>query len=84
MGCRAVDWTRATKIDEMISGGSLFSQSDFTMHVGIGLAKSVDRVQVRLPSGLTQEWKGLPVNSLFTLTEGDERPVRRQFPKGVE
>ena len=48
------------QIDEVMSGGSFFSQSDFTLHFGIGAAKSVDRIQVKWPSGLTQEWKSLP------------------------
>lgn len=68
------------QIDEVMSGGSFFSQNDFTLHVGLGLAKSVDRVEVRWPSGLTQEWKSLPVKALVTLTEGDAKPVTRQFP----
>ena len=82
IGARVTVQTGARKqIDEVMSGGSFFSQSDFTLHLGAGLAKSVDRVQVKWPSGLVQEWKSLPVNALVTLTEGDEKVVRRQFPR---
>lgn len=85
IGARVTVQTGARKqIDEVMSGGSFFSQSDFAVHLGVGLAKSVDRVQVKWPSGLLQEWKSLPVNALVTLTEGDEKVARRPFPNAAE
>ncbi|MEO8129943.1 MAG: CRTAC1 family protein [Bryobacteraceae bacterium] len=85
IGSRVTVQTGTRKqIDEVMSGGSFFSQSDLTLHIGLGAAKLVDRVQVRWPSGLTQEWKSLPGNALLTLTEGDPKAATRQFPIGPE
>jgi hypothetical protein len=67
------------QIDEVMSGGSFFSQSDLTLHIGIGQAKAVDRVQVQWPSGTKQDWKLLTANSLVTLTENEAKPVIHAF-----
>jgi len=85
IGARVTVHTGPRKqIDEVMSGGSFYSQSDFTMHFGVGLAKTIDRVQVKWPGGLSQEWKSLGVNSLITLTEGGDKPQRRAFPNATE
>lgn len=64
---------------EVISGGSLYSQSDFTLHFGLGTADVVERLAVRWPNGDVQEWKKLAVNQRVSITEGGEpelQPLR--------
>lgn len=68
-----------SQIDEVMSGGSFFSQSDLTLHIGLGQAKTIDRVQVQWPSGAKQDWKLLPTNSLVTLTENEAKPAIHPF-----
>lgn len=69
------------QIDEVRSGGSYYSQSDFTLHFGLGQATVVSRLEVRWPGGTVQEWKNLPVNRRLVLTEGvgewKEKELRR-------
>lgn len=60
------------QMQEVISGGSLFSQSDFTLHFGLGTADVVEKVAVRWPNGEAQEWKNLGVNQRVSITEGGE------------
>jgi enediyne biosynthesis protein E4 len=62
-----------TQIDEVMSGGSYYSQSDLTLHFGLGPATTVTRIEVRWPSGLVQEWKNVRVNQILSLTEGSGR-----------
>jgi hypothetical protein len=68
------------QMDEVISGGSYFSQSDLTLYFGVARAAKVDRLQVRWPSGATQEWTSLPANHAITLTEGEAKPLLRPLP----
>ena len=76
IGARVIVQTGArTQIEEIMSGGSFFSQSDLTLHTGVGQAKTIDRLQVQWPSGAKQEWKLVPSNSLVILTEGEAKPV---------
>jgi hypothetical protein len=58
------------QMEEVMSGGSYFSQHEAALHFGLGAAKVVGGVSVRWPSGRMQEWKGLPVNTRCVLTEG--------------
>jgi hypothetical protein len=59
------------QVDEVMSGGSYYSQNDLTLYFGLGKAAAVERVEVRWPGGAVQEWKGVPVNRRVWLTEGE-------------
>jgi len=39
--------------------------------IGIGQAKTVDRIVVRWPSGQVQEFANVPVNQRISITEGE-------------
>jgi hypothetical protein len=41
-------------IDEVISGGSYYSQNSFTLHFGLGAATEVDGIEIHWPSGIVQ------------------------------
>ncbi len=58
-----------TQIDEVRSGGSYISQSDFRLHFGLGRATKIDRVEIDWPSGIRQLQTGLPVNRIIELKE---------------
>ncbi len=69
------------QLQEVMSGGSYYSQNDFTLHFGLGPAQWIDRLEVRWPSGTIQEWKRLPANQKFLVTEGSAT-VRQQRLRG--
>jgi len=68
------------QIDEVMSGGSYFSQHSLTLHFGLGAAKQADSATVRWPGGKVEEWKVLPVNAHCVLTEGQAKPACRMYP----
>ncbi len=55
---------------EVMSGGSFYSQNDLALHFGLGSARTVDRLEVRWPSGLTQEWRAVEANRRLLIREG--------------
>jgi hypothetical protein len=59
-----------TLVDEVRSGSSYISQNDLRTHFGLGSAAKLDRVQVRWPSGLVEQFNGLSVDGIHTLKEG--------------
>ncbi len=67
------------QMDEVMSGGSYYSQNDLTLYFGLGGAETIGRLEVRWPSGGVQSWKGLPANRSLTITEGQAKPVSRAF-----
>jgi hypothetical protein len=62
-------------VDEVRSGSSYDSNNDMRVHFGLGSATKLDSVQVRWPSGLTEEFDGLAVDKIHTLKEGSGAPV---------
>jgi hypothetical protein len=65
----------ATQVSEVRGGGSYYSQNDLRQHFGLGAATSIDRVQVRWPTGREEVWTSVEINRLVTLTEGGGRPA---------
>ena len=58
------------QIDEVRSGGSYFSQNDLRIHFGLGKASKVDRLEIRWPSGHTDELKDIEVDRVVYVREG--------------
>jgi hypothetical protein len=54
----------------VMSGGSFYSQNDLSLHFGLGSAPQADRIEVRWPSGLVQQWKNVKANQKLKLVEG--------------
>ncbi|HVQ30674.1 MAG TPA: CRTAC1 family protein, partial [Vicinamibacteria bacterium] len=60
---------------EVRGGGSYASQNDLRVHFGLGGEARVDRLLVRWPNGLEEEWRDLPVDRVVTLTEATGSPL---------
>jgi hypothetical protein len=67
------------QIDEVMSGSSYYSQSDFRLHFGLGSAATADRVEVTCPSGGKESFENLAANQLFTLQESKGIISSRKF-----
>jgi enediyne biosynthesis protein E4 len=70
IGARAVITIGNRKmIDEVMSGGSYYSQNSFTLHFGLGEATEVDRVEIHWPSGIIQKTGKVSTDQTLKLTE---------------
>ena len=59
-----------------VDGGNGFaSQSSARVHVGLAQATTIDRVEVRWPSGARQTFANLPADRIFRITEGEAAPA---------
>jgi hypothetical protein len=55
IGARAIVTVAGRKmIDEVMSGGSYYSQNSFTLHFGLGECTRADRIEIHWPSGIVQ------------------------------
>jgi len=61
----------ATQQREIRSSSGYLSQSDPRAHFGLGPAKTVDRVEIRWPSGRVSTIDNVKVNQVLTITEPD-------------
>ena len=57
-------------VDQVRSGSTFLSQSDFRLHFGLGSAKSIDRLEIQWPSGLTESHSNVEANTFVNITEG--------------
>lgn len=57
-------------IDEVRSGGTYVSQSDFRLHFGLGSAEKADRLEIHWPSGKVDVFTDIPANQDFVAKEG--------------
>ena len=78
-----------TQSDEVRSGGSYISQSDFRLHFGLGSAEKIESLEVRWPSGKVESFKDLAADRFYALLEGEgmvpaERIRPAHAPKASE
>ena len=59
-----------SQVQEVRGGGSYFSQNDLRVHFGLGRSSTIERVAVRWPNGLEEQWTGLEADRIITLKEG--------------
>ena len=54
---------------EVRSGGSYISQSDFRLQFGLGQATKADAIEIRWPSGQTLRLENIPANQILKIRE---------------
>ncbi len=66
-------------VREVRAGGSYLGQHDVRVHFGAGRAKSVDRIEVRWPSGQVEVVQSVSTQQVVTLSEGAGIVARTPF-----
>jgi hypothetical protein len=61
---------RMTQTEQVRSGGSYLSQSDFRVHFGLGTATKIDSVEIHWPSGVTDTLNNLQADQFYSVLEG--------------
>jgi hypothetical protein len=59
-----------TQLREVKAGSGYLGQGDLRLHIGVGRAAQVTRIEIRWPSGSTEVVQNAPVNAVLTITEG--------------
>jgi enediyne biosynthesis protein E4 len=60
-------------IDEVRSGGSYLSQSDFRVHFGLREAQTIEKLEIEWPDGCQQTRRSLAVNQVLTIQQECEK-----------
>jgi hypothetical protein len=71
-----------TQIREIKAGSSYQSQNDTRVHFGLGKASSVDRLELRWPSGTLDALKDLTTDQILTVREGEGIIGTGPYPVG--
>jgi hypothetical protein len=70
LGARVrLETPQGAQVREINNVASYLSANDVRLHVGLGAASSVTRLEIRWPSGQTQVLTNVPVNQVLTIEE---------------
>jgi hypothetical protein len=69
----------ATQVREVKAGSSYLGQNDLRVHMGLGKAARIDRLEVRWPNGQNEVVEGAAPNQILTVTEGKGVTARTPF-----
>jgi enediyne biosynthesis protein E4 len=58
------------QMQEVMSGGSYYSQNSMTLYFGTGPSDTIDSLAIRWPSGATQKWSHVAANRTLLISEG--------------
>jgi enediyne biosynthesis protein E4 len=67
------------QVADVMSGSSYYSQNDLRLHFGLGGARTVDRIDLAWPSGLTESVRHVPANHVIVCREGHGIASRQPF-----
>jgi hypothetical protein len=57
------------QFDEVHGGSSYLSQNDLRLHFGLGSATKIDLMEVRWPTGKTENFKDVAGDKIYTIVE---------------
>jgi len=70
----------ATQVREVKAGSSYLAQHDLRVHIGLGAAKQIDRLEIRWPkSGAPEVLTAIAAGQIVTVTEGKGITARTPF-----
>jgi hypothetical protein len=61
---------------ERVGGGTIFSARGPWLHLGLGAADVIDRLEVRWPSGRIDRHLGVETGATYRIREGDPTPIQ--------
>jgi hypothetical protein len=64
-------------VRDVKAGSSYLSQNDTRVHLGLGRAQMVERLDVRWPAGATETFRNVSANQILTIREGEGIVARR-------
>ena len=76
-GATVTAWIGGVPLRRTVGSSSYLSQDSHRLHIGIGQATRVDRLEVRWLRGRVENWTDLAVNQIWDITQGD--PHAKEF-----
>ncbi|HEX6906835.1 MAG TPA: FG-GAP-like repeat-containing protein [Terriglobales bacterium] len=76
-GATVIAWIGGVPLRRTVSSSSYLSQDSHRVHLGLGRAGKIDRLEVRWLRGHAETWTDLPANHIWEITQGD--PQARLF-----
>jgi hypothetical protein len=78
-GATVIAWAGGVPLRRTVTSASYLSQDSHRVHIGLGAAAKIERLEVRWLNGRPEIWTDLPANRIWDITEG-EREARLFMP----
>jgi tetratricopeptide (TPR) repeat protein len=80
-GATAIAWVNGVPLRRTVTSASYLSQASRRVHIGLGPASKVDKLEVRWLGGKTEMWTAVEANRIWDVTQGERElkvfePVR--------
>lgn len=76
-GATVIAWVGGVPLRRTVGSSSYLSQDSHRVHIGLGAAARIDRLEVRWLRGPAETWTNLDANHIWEITQGD--PQARLF-----
>ncbi|MCC6365288.1 MAG: VCBS repeat-containing protein [Bryobacterales bacterium] len=73
-GAIVTAWAGAVPLRRAVTSASYLSQDSRRVHIGLGAAAKIDRLEVRWGNGRAEIWTDLAANHIWEITEGEREP----------
>lgn len=73
-GATVVAWVNNVPLRRTVSSASYLSQDSRRVHIGLGAATKVDRLEVAWMGGRKETWTGIEANRIWEVTQGEGSP----------
>lgn len=80
-GAAVIAWVGGVPLRRTVGSSSYLSQDSHRVHIGLGSATQIDRLEVRWLRGPREVWTNLPANHIWDITQGE--PTARIFTPGT-
>jgi len=72
-GATVTAWVGGIPLRRTVGSSSYLSQDSHRVHIGLGSATEIDRLEVRWLRGRKETWTNLPANRIWEITQGEPR-----------
>ncbi len=80
-GATVIAWVKGVPLRRTVGSSSYLSQDSHRIHIGLGSATKIDRLEVRWLRGTPENWANLPADRIWDITQGE--PVAKPFAPPV-
>src|SRR5215472_8846923 len=70
-GATVIAWARGVPLRRTVGSSSYLSQDSHRIHIGLGAATQIDRLEVRWLRGRSETWTNLGAKQIWDLTQSD-------------
>jgi hypothetical protein len=79
MGARVRVVLSDRSVYRTVNSGSSFGDTPFELHVGVGEASAIERIEIQWPAGGKQTLSGLLVDRVYQVREGEAKATVRNI-----